>query len=320
MERITHAYCVELGRIVSIDEARIEYLSNEPPRPPKYTYYCAHETCWQKGVRVSAINDHVPLKEGKKFRSPHFSRILPAHPHASGCPWETPEEPIVRKPDESSDEFRTRQARAKLHEIVEVFTPPGHKSTNISSSEDSTASHSSGQDQRRDTGSPSVSSTPGKQSTSLLETLVRSYQEVKKLDWEDRRRIMLNVRGVGSISFVDYFVPLIKSTIHTRDRVIFGRAFLNKSYGEGGEFHFYARPRLPGGKKEEPKLLVRLYVSKEMVMSSPRRHYINEIINQQGEDGYFWIYALGRTEHDPRYKSASLIVSDLKELLIQPGE
>ncbi|EPC00599.1 hypothetical protein L861_06575 [Litchfieldella anticariensis FP35 = DSM 16096] len=315
MKTITHAYCIDLDRIVTIDEARFEYLSLPSPRPPRFRYLCEYPACQEKQVRVAAVNDDKPIEESNVFKAPHFRRWQ-QEPHAAGCPWMEDEASPVQEEGESDNDFQRRLARAKLTDFIDRFDPPvpGYDDPTSSTNGDQNTVGAPPKPPHQDR--PQASSRPGKHRTSVLDRLVNTYIESGKLlSWEERQRLELQVGGIGTIRLVDYFQSLKRCSLQTRDRVMYGGANLERRYGEGALFHFFDTIAVEGPDGETKPVKVRLYISPKQVVSCRHRHYIKEILENE-ETPYYRLYAIGSLHYDPRYRTVSLQVEDLRQLSI----
>jgi hypothetical protein len=79
--KVLFAYCHELDRCISIDEARTEFFSRKPHDRQRFTFSCGDRNC---NVTISGVNYHVKAEDGKKFKVAHFRS---PHPHNLGCEW-----------------------------------------------------------------------------------------------------------------------------------------------------------------------------------------------------------------------------------------
>lgn len=104
--KITAAYCVELEKIVSIEEAYFASMENNCAR---FQFLCSSEECRQQKVPITAANHNVPLS--KQVQTMHF-RDYKNSKHHENCEWvlandyasyegmhegETPEEADMRR-------------------------------------------------------------------------------------------------------------------------------------------------------------------------------------------------------------------------------
>ncbi|MGR3807796.1 hypothetical protein [Pasteurella testudinis] len=116
---IQEAYCIELGRVVSIVEARYEFLSQNTPRKhAEYHFLCSTESCRTAGVKITGAC-YKELPEEHKV-SPYYKYSgKNNNPHCSDCEWLTHK--IKKYQNESDKEFKVRKSRAKLHDYIDEF-------------------------------------------------------------------------------------------------------------------------------------------------------------------------------------------------------
>lgn len=319
MTTITHAFCLELDRIVTVDEARFEYLSLSGEHRDRFRYLCTNPDCRRSGVRVFGVNDYRPLEDTEVFKDPHFRKSRDEH--APGCPWEAEDVAPVQGEGESDDDFRQRAAKAKVSDFIERFTPPGSEAgrseTGNSKSSDPEANGSRQNTHRTQSQSHHE---PGMRSTTVLDRLVTSYRQARKrLDPDELRSIQLHVVGTGQIRLVDYFKPLRFCSLETRERVIFGGARFIHRWGKGVEFRFYDKVVYRREGIEREHYPVTLYVSPRLVEEARHRNYFEEILKEPEKRRYFTIYALGHLTFNAKHESFSLVVDDLKSLSLLRG-
>lgn len=63
--KVLFAYCHELGRCLSIDEARTEFFSRKPEERKRFTFSCSDRNC---DVTISGVNYHVKAEDGEKSK------------------------------------------------------------------------------------------------------------------------------------------------------------------------------------------------------------------------------------------------------------
>ncbi|MFA9500500.1 hypothetical protein ACERCG_08765 [Mannheimia sp. E30BD] len=116
---IYEAYCIQLNRVVSITEARTEFLNLYPCK--RFQFLCSTESCRIKGVKITGVNyDHFP---DEIKQSPHFKYLSKNNiAHSADCQWnQTKIEPIA---GESDEEYNLRKVRSKLHDFIDEFQLP----------------------------------------------------------------------------------------------------------------------------------------------------------------------------------------------------
>lgn len=79
--KITAAYCVELEKIVSIEEA---HSASMEKNGAEFQFLCSSEECRQQKIPVTGVNYYKPLS--KQFRAMHF-RDNTHYTHHENCEW-----------------------------------------------------------------------------------------------------------------------------------------------------------------------------------------------------------------------------------------
>lgn len=79
--KVLFAYCHELDRGISIDEARTEFYSKKQQDRQRFTFSCRDHNC---NVTISGVNYHIKAEDGNKFKAAHFRS---PHPHHLECEW-----------------------------------------------------------------------------------------------------------------------------------------------------------------------------------------------------------------------------------------
>lgn len=309
--RITRAYCVQLGEVISITGARRAFFSLPEPRS-RFKFLCSNEACRDlvPPAEVTAVNYDKPPND--TYRAAHF-RENDKHTHAPDCEWvidQDANEVDGKLPGETEKDAFLRRARRKLHDYIDVFEPNAEQATGCGSTAVTAgAGEATGGSRSEGEGRG------GKQSrshrTSSLERLIECYRQAKKeLSGEQFKAMKLRVVGEGEMPLSWYFKSISYAKIGSSNRVLHGGASLVGRYGAGFKLRFY--DRLDGK-------LVFLYVSKEQMGEYRFRRYLDEILQLEDAD-YFRVFALGELALAPSGKSINLLVSDLKQLVLIPGQ
>lgn len=312
--RITRAYCVQLGEVVSITGARRAFFSLPEPRN-RFKFLCSNEACRDlvPAAEVTAVNYDKPPND--TYRTAHF-RENDKYIHAPDCEWminEEVDEVDGKLPGETEEAAFRRRAKRKLHDYIDVFEPSteqpaegGSSGGTVGGSNVTTRSRGEGVGQG------------GKQSrnyrTSSLERLVECYRQAKKeLSEAEFKAMKLRVVGEGEMPLSWYFKSIAYAKLGTSNRVLHGGASLVGRYGSGDSAGFKLRffDRIDGKS-------IFLYVSKEQMGEYRFRRYLDGILRQEDAD-YFRVFALGELALSPSGKSINLQINDLKQLVVIPG-
>lgn len=312
--RIMRAYCIELREVVTITQARIEFLSREPLLT-KFHFLCSDEKCREKGVRVIGVNYRENAQESVKHVTAHYRE---QDTHLPGCEWQHEDDTEGADgllPGESEDTARKRKARRKLNDFIDVFDPTDHDGTKPAGTEKPPIDcggigvPASGGNQARENNDCELT---GVNRTNDLERLVESFRDAKeKLTDEEFSTLELQVKGIGKIKLKHYFQRLNYAKTWSTQRIIYGGAILDKRYGQGFRLKFYDTVE---GKP------VSLYVSPSMMKEYRHRKYLDGILSKVDEVRFLRVYALGHFEDAPNESDGlNLVISHLRHLAIVLG-
>lgn len=316
--RVTHAYCVELGEVVTIDAARRAYLAVTPP-PPRFHFLCSDPICRESGVVITARNYTLDAEEGIKYKAAHFAATRHAKDacgHHDDCEWvraaaqEASEEPL---PGETPEQTQQRKARRKLSDLITHFDPQDtdNEAGGNDQADHSASAHSraSGQPRRAAIRSDGASV---RTRTSVLERLALTYLEAReKLTAEEMDVLRINVGGVGPVRLVDYFRPIKFCGERTTNAIIYGGAWLAKRYADGSfRLRFFDKiANLPAF----------LYVSKAQLAEYRHHRYLQEIADKIPQRRFVRVFANGVLRRSETGKSLNLQISHLRHLALILG-
>lgn len=227
--KVLFAYCHELERCVSIDEARTEFFSRKPNDRQRFTFSCSDHNC---SVTISGVNYHVKAEDGKKFKVAHFRS---PHPHHQGCEWMqfTEETDQARQPDETEADYNERKAWQKLNDFINCFDPctddedPEQKK----SGQRTARSQVNNPDKGEDLSSDRALKWSRYTRTNQLQRLVDTWQEAKEtLTYDEFRALRLRVKNYGKVYFYEYITHIQKGLTNQYAGVIFGGGSLVKRY------------------------------------------------------------------------------------------
>jgi hypothetical protein len=277
--RIDYAYCVELEKVVTADEARREFLSLETPIE-RFNFLCSEEACRAAKVQIIGVAYRTAAQEQEKFVAAHFRRKA-SDSHLEGCLWNTLEnediDPSRKAPDDAA---RRRQAHRKLTDFVNVFDPrlDADAAGGSLSTPDTSIVHPNTVGESKKRRGSVTDHRPGKTRTNSLGRLVDTYLEAQgKLTREEFSALRIHIAGLGTIPIRDYFCPIRRAALTNNGRVLFGGAILVKRYSQGFKLRFYDRV---------DQLSVFLYVSPDMMAAYRYRKYLAHVIEQADAVGH----------------------------------
>lgn len=313
---ITRAYCVQLGEVLSISEARRAFFSLPEPRS-RFRFLCSNEACRDLATRAEITAVNYDKRPNDTYRIAHF-RENPKYAHAPDCEWmidEDAEEVDGKLPGETDGEVFLRKARSKLNDYIVVFDPTAEQETEGGSS-GGTDGGSDVPGGRRGEGTGRSDKVSRNHKTSSLERLVECYRHAKlELSEEEFKAMKLKIVGEGEIPLSWYFKNIAYAKVGVSNRVIHGGATLVRRYGAGNDHDLGFKLKFFDWVDKKP---VFLYVSKEQMGEYRFRGYLDGILRQEDAD-YFRVFALGELALAPKGTSINLNISDLKKLVLIPG-
>ena len=300
--RINEAYCVELGRTVSITEARRAYFSLPAPRA-RFTFQCPDSRCLalDKPPTITGVNySSLPTDT---YRAAHFRD--PGVGHAMDCPWQADEATTDISPA-SEAETKDREAKRKLHDFINEFDPvPAGRQEGTHGIGDADTDRFA-QSRRGDKGVAKGESFTNRNRTKSFERLVEYYRNAAELDKDDFFSLQLKVAGEGEMSLISDFPNVSKARPGQPMRVIHGGARLEPRRSAG--FMLWFMDKIDGKG-------VYLKVSNQEMEAYRFRGFFNDTLTQETAD-YFRIFALGRVVLSETAKSYRLEVPDLNHLAL----
>jgi hypothetical protein len=307
--RIRRAFCEELGRSVSADEARREYLSLET-RPKEFHFFCDSDVCFENGVEVVGVNYRVAAADTPKFKITHF-REHPRQKHHPDCYYHTENKRVSNSLISEEGENRRRLSRKLVSDLVDVFDPrpkAGRKSGESSAHSPHPAITEENA-LRQD--SPNDNNDKRTIRTSHLDRLVDTFLEAKnKLPYKEFSELSVHIVGVGKTTLAQYFRHINRATLDGAKQVYFGGAWLGKKrYGIGFKMFFIDKIN---------DLPVSLYISKESLNDCKYKNYILEMLKSVPKQTYFRVFALGSFSVSPSGNGICLDIEDLRHLYLLP--
>lgn len=304
---ITHAYCVELGEVVSITDARRAYFARPVPRA-RFQFLCSSQSCLDLNdpPHVTGVNySHPPTDT---YRAAHF-RENPSDKHAPDCVWMADEEAEGandKLAGGSDGAANTRQAKRKLNDWINEFDPTLLAATASRMASGAGADLTANARLSR----KGISKGEGRTSnnrTRSFDRLVEFYRDAQQaLTRDEFQALTLRVVGEGEMPLTSYFLSLSQAKLGVENRVIYGGALLDDRTGTGFRLWFYDRIS---------KLRVYLGVTRAQMDAYRFREMLNQALDQQDAD-YIRVFALGRLVPSPTGKSVKLEIDDLKQLAL----
>lgn len=296
--RIEKAFCVELDRIVDIEQAREAYFAQNPQK--RFTFLCSDEQCRSSnpgiGVRVSGVNyDKLPAVD-EIFKTPHFRQL---DVHSPSCYWvEIQEaESLDREHGDHDHHDLIRSLTEKGVSVITRFSVPkvsdpsaGTNGLMDENDEVDRIRRIQSRDQRIAAYRALYSG--GGSSSRSIETLVSCYETLKA---EKALDIGIHVDKHGDYTFKNLFCHVNKINNVDKFHIFYGGATLyKKRYGKG--FKLYFLDKINDGTSARP---LSLYVSDK---DAKRVTHITKTIDFAEDHPHsyltvYWIGSINRDDH-----------------------
>lgn len=309
---ITRAYCVQLDEVLSISEARRAFFSTPEPRR-RFDFLCSSEACRRPGIEAKITAVNYDRKPSDTYKAAHF-RENPSYRHAAECDWifdDEDEGPDGRLPGESEIEADRRHAKRKLHDYIDTFDPTVEQTASRKSPAELGGEARDGTEKNLRTSAGQATKQSRNHRTSSLERLVECYRHARQELSEDEFKAMrLCVVGEGEMPLSQFFRKVSFAKLGAHNRVLHGGARFDRWFGAGFRLRFI---------DWLDKKPVFLYVSKEQMNEYRFRNYLDGILRDEEAD-YFRVFAIGELALSTSGKSIDLKVTDLRRLVVIPGQ
>jgi hypothetical protein len=327
--RIDVAYCVELNRVVDIQDACQEFAAQN--EATEFHFLCSDPKCRNSktdGVRVTGVNHYKLPEEGKVFKSPHYRKL---DEHIATCDWmELTAALKAAELSSDDDEDNELQASSDKHRklqhiltrLIKRFVIPPVDTEGGTSNEicgELERIRNLGDQQSRRKELLAYARGVGSTATSL-EALVSCYEELKN---EDALNEEFTVDGYGAISFRNAFRQVGLGP--TGGFVVYhGGARLYKRYGDGFALNFMDKIQENIGDKVS-RIPVSFYVSQDNLKkyrpSARLRRMVDELVKNADRKPYLKVYWIGRLENnDKGYSAIFTTLAHVVMRLVYPSD
>lgn len=301
--RIAHAFCRQLDRLVTIDEARSAFTHAQDIT--RYDFYCAEPACAAFKIRIAGVNYRVDASTGRKLVENHFRRW---DDHLPGCPYADAPAPVAGEADAHGRHGHRTQPLAS--ELIDAFDPPVDDLPGFEHSRDEEPAVAPGHARvRRESDHPMPAAGHARRvRTSDLTKLVDTYREaLTRLSSRELAERRLAIAGEGWVPLTAYFMRIGSAHEGPPLRVHYGGARLIRYYGRGFKLRFYDTYR------EKP---VYLYVASAAVRTATESAVLVDRLGAMERGEYSTVYALGRMDAALDNASYSIAVTDLRRLVL----
>lgn len=279
MEKILSAYCKEAGMILTIEQAREFYFSQDKASRKRLSFCCDDPIC---KVPVIGVNyDKLPTKIVK---SAHY-RENKSFKHSPECKWHKLSSLYNKNKleQEGENDYNDRLAKQKLSGIVNYFLPTTPVSATANGSNDKPVSKGNEQTDQNNKKSSSNNQYRDLTTTSSLYRITSIWRDaLSSMTFEERNKMILNVRGIGRTTWGEYFKRITRINIGDNEGIIYAGVRNIRRYGCGFKAEFYDKLKNKN---------IYLYVSPETMKKSKLKNMFEEIIEDKSAD-YFEVYVL----------------------------
>ena len=310
--KITYAYCFELDKNLTIDEAYHASIAMTPSRQFKFS--CVESRCRLNGVEITAVGyDKLPSerKVSCYFRRHQSPTKGEHHPDCDLlADYEYNEFQGVH-PNETLEEAKLRRKRySKLHDAIDCYDPKEEFIEGISLDESSNEQISLNRLEPA-SNSKNQSNLNGKSinKTSSFSRFVRHYHQMTlELSENEIMDSTVEIVGLGKVSYGVFFkfFPLVWGRF-AFSGIQHGRIKTNqiKKYGKGFKVIFLAKIN---GKT------VSLYISPEQINQYRNRRELLDIINHDKAFSTITAY-FKPTKYEFNNDSCQVIIENLANLV-----
>ena len=317
--KIIEAYCVQLGRVIDIDEAHFESLKDAPPAK-RLDFLCSSPSCRAKGVKITGASYDRPLS--KQQRAMHF-RENSHYPHEPDCEWVIFSSFLEKNTPHSSESSQLSEIRQRSASAVDDWI------TQYVPQKPDIGVHTTQQQPKLQQKTDDFAQIRTKPHTTLLQEthgrtthsfmrLCRFHNEMLRLNgFAALKEIPLNIIGMGQSSFGHYFQS-IKYGLFKKNCILFGWIGQNsqgkykiKRYGNGFKIQFATKYE----HREYGKLPITAYISQQQIAEYRYKKQILDVLNNAQDFAKLTLYVIPESinihEYDNGGFEAQLLISDL---------
>jgi hypothetical protein len=302
MKRITEAFCLQLKRIVSIEEARATF-EHTGRAFDEYDFRCAEHCCRKHDVRIIGVNYRAHGDGTPRYVDHHFRRW---DPHEPECRYYLPDHLDHEHAAPVSGAHAQRHAPLAIDRLP-IFDPRPRQAPAFDENAGEGGGHGAadtGEELRRRSAlGDELAARPRR--TRSLETLVDTYRDARTSP--NFHTLELQVIGKGTIPLRSYVLPVVCARPKTRGRILYGGAYYVRDYGEGFKLRFI--DRLAGAR-------LYVYVSPRATAGGLSARAA-EVLARMKRGDYATAYVLGDPVLDRKTRTYSMVVEALDRIALR---
>ena len=283
------AHCVELNQDVYINEARMAFHAQN--QHAEFNFVCTDPSCIQPNgqrTQMTALYYQLPPEE-TTIKKPTF-RHYPGQPHTAECVWtrEKNDTSLPKQEDETEQEYKQREIRRKLDDVVEVFIRPKDASDLFAAIDKKKEKQNNNKNVHHNAHVPQKSETHKFRTTGILDTLVTFYlhSKQKMLDGlitkDEFEQLTLKVKNENSYCYREFFKPFDLAWSQSGFNGVYIGQAINAFVSNLGFGLFFL--------EKINNKSVALYVKTEQMKEYRYKNNLLNIIREKKEDGIIMAY------------------------------
>lgn len=220
--KITRAYCIELEKNLTINEAYYESTKNGLPHK-KLSFLCTDKNCQERGVKIiGVVYDKLP---SERKVVPYFRRDHKGIDHHNECEWFLNHQYYAYEnmhENETEDEAKIRRIKYKLNDIIELYDPSSKKTIKTEESDLLNLSEKLNYNYLKETKqNEDFQKRLYRNSTTVFNRLVQHHYDLQKTftSIEDFKKIKLYVVGIGETTWFEYFRVVKYISLNNQDKM-----------------------------------------------------------------------------------------------------
>ncbi len=238
---INRAFCVELQRIMTINEAHRCYFEPAPAARRRFTFLCSDKICRERDeggetirTKVTGVNYDKSPKEEDYYLKPHFRSNTP---HSPNCEWL--KSSTTQIGGQCGGDDPNREISPKSSDVIDIFLPDTDEAAKpIGGGSDGSITETEIIEE------PNIIQTKNLNVTSCLENVVDSYLFLSP---DQKRSTHLKLGRAPWRSYTDCFRPIkFYNRGGTDKNSIFYGNIWGRKVGSSFSLFFYDRPEFRG--------------------------------------------------------------------------
>lgn len=304
--KITSAYCIELDKVVEIDEIHNESLKTKPSQ--RFTFLCSSLPCRSNGVKITGVSYHLPISEQQRIM--HF-RENSKYLHDESCEWVIFNNYLhhTGKHLDETDlqaEIRQKTAQSNVNDWITHYVPY-FPDSGVKTSKTTESIKIMDKNHATKTSNQETQTKQYSRRTHSFFRLCQFHHDMNQLHGiSNLKNIPLHIAGIGQTNFGAYF-QLIGTALYRQNCVLFGWVNI-KRYGTGFKVFF---------KQKYEKHTITIYISSEQIDAYRHKRQLLDVLNHVDEFKYLTAYVVPN-EIQPYQDSLQIMVTNLDYLRFIP--